>query len=49
MTKISDGDLPEVFAEVARLAQADGLQLVIEDNPDDFDNPLIKLVNMERQ
>jgi hypothetical protein len=49
VTKISDGDLPDVFAEVARLAAADGMRLVIEDNPDDFDNPLIKLVTAEGQ
>ena len=42
--KISDDDWPAVFAKVAQLAQADGMRLVIEDNPDDFDNPLIKLV-----
>ena len=46
--KISDDDWPEVFAKVAQLAEADGLQLVIEDNPDDFDNPLIKLVRKDR-
>ena len=42
--KISDGDLPEVFAAVAKLAESNGMSLVIEDNPDDFDSPIIKLV-----
>lgn len=49
MKKISDGDLPEVFAEIARMAEADGMRLIIEDNPDDFDNPIIRLAPKEEQ
>ncbi len=42
---ISDGDWPDVWAEVGRLALERGLRLEIIDDPDHPENPWIRLTD----